>query len=238
MSLVIYNYNKDSVVKELLLHPFADINVRDRHYNTPLHVAVCHDCGDAVKTLLENDADVNIRDDIGQTPLHKAIMLGHLNVLEVLLQREPDIYAEARGFTPLHSACFCNNTQAARTLIDHGAPLNTNAQEGWTPTPLHSAHQEGHEKIVKLLLAAEANVNAVTGNRRTPLCLASACGRREIVRLLLDHDAKVDLTDTCDPLEAAAVAGHHQIAQMLTDHLSNVYTTHGVFSTLGEYLEH
>lgn len=49
-----------------------DVNKRDAHRRTPLHVAVINGDVNLVKKLLDHDADVNLVDDVGSNPLHRA----------------------------------------------------------------------------------------------------------------------------------------------------------------------
>lgn len=54
-----------------------DVNKRDEHLRTPLHLAVLKEDVDLVKKLLENNADVNLVDDVGSNPLHRAAENGN-----------------------------------------------------------------------------------------------------------------------------------------------------------------
>lgn len=49
-----------------------DVNKRDAHRRTPLHLAVLNEDVNLVKQLLDHDADVNLVDDVGSNPLHRA----------------------------------------------------------------------------------------------------------------------------------------------------------------------
>lgn len=54
-----------------------DVNKRDSHRRTPLHLAVLNGDVNLVKKLLERNADVNIVDDVGSNPLHRAAENGN-----------------------------------------------------------------------------------------------------------------------------------------------------------------
>ena len=49
--------------------------------------------------------------------------------------------------TPLHSAAIEGNIGAARLLVRHGADINKQDADTWTP--MHAACAEGHADIVR-----------------------------------------------------------------------------------------
>jgi ankyrin repeat protein len=60
-------------VVKLLLANKADVNVRDRHGDTPLHYAAATGDIQLVRLLLASKAEINAMDRDGSTPLHLAI---------------------------------------------------------------------------------------------------------------------------------------------------------------------
>lgn len=54
-----------------------DVNKRDSHKRTPLHLAVLNGDVNLVKKLLERGANVNLVDDVGSNPLHRAAENGN-----------------------------------------------------------------------------------------------------------------------------------------------------------------
>jgi protein phosphatase 1 regulatory subunit 27 len=51
------------------------------------------------------------------------------------------------GLTPLHQAVLDGNESAVRLLVAHGADINKQDDDSWTP--LHAACAEGYADIVK-----------------------------------------------------------------------------------------
>ncbi|XP_052273038.1 protein phosphatase 1 regulatory subunit 27-like isoform X2 [Dreissena polymorpha] len=51
------------------------------------------------------------------------------------------------GLTPLHQAVLDGNEAAVRLLVNHGADVNKQDKDSWTP--LHAACAEGHADIVQ-----------------------------------------------------------------------------------------
>ena len=128
-----------------------------------IHEAANNGNVEAVKQHLADGADVNRKDDEGYTPLHYAVQ-SHLIAGS---EDQP-------------------NKKIAELLIAESADVNGN---NFAP-PLGIAAREGHEGIVKLLIAKGANLNAVGPNGETPLTLAAMNGHKEIADLLRKHGAK------------------------------------------------
>lgn len=65
---------------QVLLKHSADVNARDKNWQTPLHIAAANKavrCAEALVPLLSN---VNVSDRAGRTALHHAAFSGHLEV--------------------------------------------------------------------------------------------------------------------------------------------------------------
>jgi ankyrin repeat protein len=71
----------------LLLAAGADVGVRGRNGDTPLHRAAAEGRTDLVGVFLDHGATVDARNDWGWTPLHYAATQGHHATAELLLRR-------------------------------------------------------------------------------------------------------------------------------------------------------
>ena len=76
--------------------------------------------------------------------------------------------------------------------------------------------QEGHEGVVKLLLAKDADVDQANNNGATPLS-SSQSGHKAVVKLLLAHgaDANHANNDGATPLSASSQNGNQEVMKML-----------------------
>lgn len=90
------------------------------------------------------------------------------------------------GYTPLHRACYNNNVDIAKLLLQYGADVNARTVDQWTP--LHSASKWSNAECVALLLQYGADVNAVSEGRQNPLHIAATVSncRRTAMTLMLD----------------------------------------------------
>ena len=79
-----FSINLQETVEILLRHQ-ADVNARDKNWQTPLHVAAANNavkCADYLIPLLTN---VNVSDRAGRTSLHHASFNGHSEVCYLFL---------------------------------------------------------------------------------------------------------------------------------------------------------
>ena len=66
---------------ETLLRHSADVNARDKNWQTPLHVAAANNAVKCAEYLIPLLANVNISDRSGRTALHHAAFNGHVEVI-------------------------------------------------------------------------------------------------------------------------------------------------------------
>lgn len=159
-------------VKDITTRLVNRVNYRGQ---TPLMLAVESGHPDVVEHLLTHGADPWIRDRMrGETCLHYAVEMCQLTIMTTILS-QPTLQSghrrfppEARlvnvastsGLTPLHYACFLENAEMVRVLLNFGADINVQAEypDGeWLSldtgdTPMHCAAINGNLGIVRLLL--------------------------------------------------------------------------------------
>ncbi|XP_041794812.1 ankyrin repeat domain-containing protein 27 isoform X2 [Chelmon rostratus] len=125
-----------------------------------------------------------------------------------------------RGYTPLHVAAICGQSQLIDLLVVKGAPVN--ATDYHTLTPLHLACQRGYQGVTLLLLHYKANTDAQDNNGNTALHLACMYGHEDCVKALVYYDVQTcrldlqnDKGDTA--LHMAARWGYEGIIQVLLE---------------------
>ncbi|XP_013391240.1 ankyrin-1-like [Lingula anatina] len=121
------------------------------------------------------------------------------------------------GQTALHIALLTGNADMVKLLLDSGAEVNAENEDG--RTPLYWAAEEGHEDIVKLLLEHGTDPNITNEWGRTPLYWAAEEGHEDIVKLLLEHGTDPNITNESGrtPLCWAAEEGHEDIVKLLLE---------------------
>ena len=174
-------------IAKLLLTKGANVNVKNRGGDMPLHlsVAFCHK--EVAELLIANGADVNETRKEGSSPLHTAIERCSKTMIEFLISKGAKIdaqvkYGQMRGQTPLYRAAAKNLEGMAALLLSKNANPNISNKDG--DTPLHIAAAYGYKDMVELLIAKGANVNARSNDGTTPLDFAAQQGHQDVVEIL------------------------------------------------------
>lgn len=151
----------------------------------------------------------------------EAAALGYLDRLRARLDDDAAAVGSrsADGYTALHFAAFFAKPEAARILIEAGAPVDTVAANEMRVQPLHSAATGRQIEICRLLLAAGAEVDARQAGGFTPLHEAAQNGDPEMVELFLsagaDPNGRTD--DGRTAAELADAASHPDVARRLRE---------------------
>jgi len=183
------------------------------------------------------------RDSSGLSAVLAARYRSHLGVVEALLAAGPelDVFAAAAvgrterlveildadpaavdavagdGFRPLQLAAFFGQPEAARLLLERGAPVDAVSGNDAGLRALHSAAADGHAGIVTLLLEAGADPGPRQQGGFTPLMAAALHGDESMVAALLAAGADVTARSD-DGRDAAGLAeegGHPELAARL-----------------------
>ncbi len=125
-----------------------------------------------VQSALLKGADVNTRDKTGQTPLLIALQ-GSASEYRIIGANEPIV----------------------RLLMEHGAAVNVQDNQGWSPLLKLLDQWADQPALVKFLIDRGANVNAQMKDGRTPLMVAARLGREDRVSILLDKGALMNARD-------------------------------------------
>lgn len=121
------------------------------------------------------------------------------------------------GWTPLHLAAYFGHKDVAHLLLNHGADLDIQNEEG--DTPLHKAAYTGRDEIVVLLVGHNANVFLVNGDGLRPFEVAKS----EAIRQILLTAEKADIKRREGRFLSAARAGDlNTLKRLLEDATSPV----------------
>jgi ankyrin repeat protein len=129
-----------------------ELEAKDRHGMTALHLAVEFNRTEMVNLLLSAGASTVSKTVNDETPLMLAVVKGYMSVAEVLLKHTAGQGLEAEdstGRTALHWAAKRNRAEMATLLIAAGA--NTVSKTVHGETPLMLAALEGHLGMVNPL---------------------------------------------------------------------------------------
>jgi serine/threonine-protein phosphatase 6 regulatory ankyrin repeat subunit B len=166
----------------LPVQPLEQDGIGSNHIHA-LHFAAQRGSAQIVDSFLQRpEITINVQDDKGFTPLHLAAHQGHVGVVERLLQlKGPSQLALMDG--------AANRSVHLTSESRHPNELNINGINKDGNTPLHLASEEGHVKVVQVLLEhiSESSFNWKNNDGNTPLHLATNNGHAEVAKLFLDH---------------------------------------------------
>ena len=152
----------------------------------------------------------------------EASALGRTERLAEILEHDPAAMnaVAVDGFRPLQLAAFFGQPDAARLLLERGAPVDAVSGNDAGLRALHSAVAGRHGEVVALLLEAGADPGPRQQGGFTPLMAAALHGDEPMVDALLAAGADVTARSD-DGRDAAAMAeegGHPQLVARLRAH--------------------
>lgn len=121
--------------------------------------------------------------------LHAAVVAGDLEAIRQHINAGSDLneMEPTRASTPLITAAAFGKPEAAKLLIDAGAELNYQNDDG--STALHTAVAFGNTEVAKLLIDAGIGLNIKNKEGATALHTAAFFGNKEIVEVMLEKGA-------------------------------------------------
>ncbi len=170
------------------------------NYTPPIHFAVREGHRDIAEFLLDHGADPAA---YRSYPFQESLLTfaedrGHEDVAGLLRGRLSRRFAVASGTQAIIAAADRGDLVAVEAELARDPEL-ARASNDTGDTPLHHAAKNGHQRVVRALLAAGANVDAERGDGYRPVHCAmmpnwffqARPGRREdIAKLLLSHGAR------------------------------------------------
>lgn len=186
-------------VVDLLVERKADLSIKDKYNKTPLEHAIDKDYRHAAMTLILNGAELpdeakapayNKQKLINRIkPLHLAVHEGNLEKVKMVVSRFPEQVnvKDESNRIPLYWAARSNHADIVRFLVEKGADINGQTNDGWAA--LHTAAYNGRLESATVLIQLGATVDIQTDDGQTPLYWAARNGHSRLVKLLLAHGA-------------------------------------------------
>ncbi|WP_035669720.1 ankyrin repeat domain-containing protein [Flavobacterium sp. 83] len=141
---------------------------------------------------------------------------GNLKQMKEIFENNPKaiFLTNENGFSPLILACYHNNYETAKFLLEHHSNVNTSSPMG---TSLMAAVVKGNIQITQLLLKNKADVNSADSNGTTALIFAIMFKSIVLVKLLLFYNADKTKIDNKGKtaFEYAVFLGDEKIINLL-----------------------
>jgi Ankyrin repeats (3 copies) len=210
---ILVEYNLPSLIKALVSKS-VDLDAIGGRYGNPLQAACFAGHEDIARFLLQKGANVNVLGGEYTHALLAAIYSKKPNIIALLRQYGASLAPEMLT-KPLFEMIARNNTHGVQILMEHGVDVEARNRRGETPLYLAAssgknvrvdlllqkgksnhgnavwaASENGHEKIVQMLLSAGADVNVQGGGYYdNALQAASMNGCKKIVQILRNAGA-------------------------------------------------
>lgn len=139
------NNDIESVTRLLSQKPA--VNYQDAQGDTALIYTTMHGYTQLAELLIEHDAKPDQPvDHYGNTALHWAISTNNANLVQKFINRDAKIIniANHNGCTALHWAIWTQNTDLIATLLEHGANVDAQDQDGQTPSDYAQLQADSH----------------------------------------------------------------------------------------------
>ena len=180
---------------ERLLAAGADVDARDRHGRTPLHVATHARHGAAVRALAQRGAALGALDDDRYDAVTIAAVADDEETLRLLLSlgASARLVTSRYDGTALIAAADLGHDGVVRQLIAAGAPLDHVNNLHWTALIESIVLGDGgprHVATLRALVDAGADLQRADRDGRTPLQLARARGYGSMIAILEQAGAK------------------------------------------------
>ena len=180
---------------EGLIASGADVNRRDAHGRTALHIATFARKPDAVRALIKGEAKTGLLENDKYDAVTVAAVADDEATLRVLLSGGASAKLTTSRYdgTALIAAAHLGHEGVVRQLIAAGAPLDHVNNLHWTALIESIVLGNGglrHIETLRALVKAGANLQLADRNGNTPLALARTRGYTEMVNILLQAGAK------------------------------------------------
>lgn len=167
----------------LLIDAGADVNCTDNNGVTPLMVLAQNGRTDAALKLLKNPGiDISIKDNDSRMAIDYATTSGLRDLVQALSAAAE--HADAYGNTTLHHACWNNQGEVVKALIERD-PASVNKRNDDGESPLLLAVRQSNLMIVELLLAAGAETDCTDIHGVMPFHVAAGKGDLFVGKALL-----------------------------------------------------
>jgi len=185
----------DLTALKMAIAEASDIDLRDSHGRTALHVAAYTADHKAMRLLVSSGANPNALEHDRYDIVTIAAVANDLPtlLLSLKLGASPGNVTSRYDGTALIAAAHLGHVEVVQTLIDAGAPLDHVNNLNWTALIESIVLGDGgsrHTATLKALVEAGANVNLADSHGSSPLQLAKRNNYSGMVEILAAAGAK------------------------------------------------
>ncbi|XP_062559479.1 tyrosine-protein kinase Shark isoform X2 [Armigeres subalbatus] len=177
-----------TVVSELMKTKYKNIDSKNEHGQTAVHLACLYAEANILEKLIEGGANINNRDTQGNTPLHYASRKQTgLEMVRLLVNAGTNVQARNKetGWVPLHEAAANGNLDIVQELLAIPVPHMPRTSYGELPVDL--AKEKGHNAVVEYL----TNYIPPPANTHKGQWYHGTLERQLAVESLREHSSKI-----------------------------------------------
>ncbi|CAC5399437.1 unnamed protein product [Mytilus coruscus] len=163
--------------------------------------------------------NINMEDQI-----FRRKFLSHINGLGIPQQRQLAGSNDTDdNSTPLISSCYKGDIDLVRWCLDH-CIININHCRHDGVSPLFFACQEGHTKVVQMLITSKADINKCDETGSSPLFIACNNGHTEVVQMLINNKADINKcnNEEVSSLFISCQQGYTNVVKMLINNKADI----------------
>jgi serine/threonine-protein phosphatase 6 regulatory ankyrin repeat subunit B len=151
------------------------INAKNEFGFTALHFASNGENLEIVEMLVNAGASIDIKNAQEFTPLHFAVLSDRNNIVRFFITQNPESINTAGfyGRTALHFASDWGNLEMVKMLVEAGAKIDIQDNEGNTPLHKVIIQDNTNFEVVQMLVKAGAPIDIQNNNGSTPLYVAA-----------------------------------------------------------------
>ena len=164
------------------------------------HLALRKGREDLYRLYLQAGIDPLAEDDFsrsaGTPPIMAAVDGGNPAIVSRLLELGADVNQRlaVRNGTVIHMAASKGNAEVVRLLVEHGADIEAEDEDGWTA--VFYAALSGDLETIQYLCDQGADIQRTTGEGFTPLIAGMENGQLEVARLLVELGVDIHARDS------------------------------------------
>jgi ankyrin repeat protein len=175
-----------------------------------------------IKKYIKKYNILNLCDEDGNTSLNLACWQECPLSALYLISQGASFIENAKGETPLHTACYNENITVLTALLNASTGL-LDAQDNEGKKPLHTACYWGSRLVVDYLLEAGAEIDFMAHNNYTPIYVACENKQEDMVNFLLEKGADSNIrvrAQTGGEVSVLQMAEHLEFSQPTLDRLA------------------
>ena len=246
---------RDRCIKavQFLIDRGIDLDLKDFHGNTALHIAILQNDNDIAKCLIDNKAKLNILNEReNEPPIYIAIKQGNIELVEYLVENGADINIDCDS-TILQIASSKCDLELVKYLKNKKADINktdvNNNYVLFTPilnndiniikyfnnngldlmnyrfSPLHEAANQGNVHIINYLIKNKINIHYKNDRQMNALHYAACRDSMDVVMALVKSGIDINETNINGntPLILSISEGISSVTEYLVENNVNIH---------------